>query len=156
VDDFPIDERKKKRTNENERKRRWCNHCSILSAVARNPRSHTFTLCSLLSLAFAANTTAAEERGIENGGEERGRRSFGRRFDFQQRERPRRQTFSSGSSVECGGEQKKKKKRKRRRNVGNLMKRRRRRAESTAAAWASWARAYKLVSSSDVCNSSKK
>jgi hypothetical protein len=36
------------------------------------------------------------------------------------------------------------------------MKRRRRRAESTAAAWASWARAYKLVSSSDVCNSSKK
>jgi hypothetical protein len=61
-----------------------------------------------LSLAFAANTTAAEERGIENGGEERGRRSFGRRFDFQQRERPRRQTFSSGSSVECGGEQKKK------------------------------------------------
>jgi hypothetical protein len=112
-----------------------------------------------LSLAFAANTTAAEERGIENGGEERGRRSFGRRFDFQLREieRPRRQTFSSGSSVECGGEQKKKKKkRKRRRNVGNLMKRRRRGAESTAAAWASWARAYKLVSSSDVCNSSKK
>jgi hypothetical protein len=35
-----------------------------------------------LSLAFAANTTAAEERGIENGGEERGRRSFWKTFRF--------------------------------------------------------------------------